>query len=702
MKSIDTLLALPVLQTLGWALIHSLWQGGLVALSMASATFLLRRSGANARYLVGCFLLVLMLALPILTIWRVSLPLPTSFSAVPIEEGIQAQTTVGPQALTSESEVQSGLQETNSQSASASLLALAGLCFPWLALFWLMGVLVMSARLAGGWFYVRRLKVRKTRPVNPRWQRLLEGVASRMGVNAAVRLLESTCAKAPMVIGALRPVILVPASALTGLPVTQLEAVLAHELAHIRRYDYLVNLLQTMVETLLFYHPAVWWISRQIRSERENSCDDWAVTVCGNASTYAVALTDMEEARRNSPSLSVAASGGRLVDRIRRLLSVSPPRRSNGGWPGVVLCVGLLVVVSLALQVSILESFPRVTGEGQMGAEHLSDWKWERRAALFRSEVQYEGDLLPEDSFPPFATLHDCSYIQTPGAGVLNIQDIVAETHESGRSTCTYYLRNDPLSSTDDAVMEFRARVNSTDPEGSRSVQAGFLDGSKFIQLGLSTTEVMLQSTQGKGIPIVRIPLDGTVFHTYRLEKHADVAVDVFVDGELKVRLPYDSMPDYSGPDTPRQRFGAASGWGISDSDWDYVHYIVAATYATESGLQATQEAWKPPVVWSKSSEDIRVYKDGSGITNPVPTVQTTPSYTDEALEAKVQGIVWIQAIVRKQGTVDSFKVLRGLGYGLEEQAIQEIATNWRFRPGLLNGNPVDVLATIEVQFELE
>ena len=92
---------------------------------------------------------------------------------------------------------------------------------------------------------------------------------------------------------------------------------------------------------------------------------------------------------------------------------------------------------------------------------------------------------------------------------------------------------------------------------------------------------------------------------------------------------------------------------------------------------------------------------DGSGVSNPIPIVQTTPSYTDDAIKAKVQGVVWLQAIIRKDGSVDSFKVLRGLGHGLEEQAIQEIATNWRFRPGTLNGNPVDVLATIEVQFNL-
>jgi TonB family protein len=95
------------------------------------------------------------------------------------------------------------------------------------------------------------------------------------------------------------------------------------------------------------------------------------------------------------------------------------------------------------------------------------------------------------------------------------------------------------------------------------------------------------------------------------------------------------------------------------------------------------------------------VYTLGSGVTNPIPITQTIPSYTDEAIKAKVQGVVLLQAIIRKNGRVTDFKVLRGLGYGLEEKAIEEIATSWKFRPGTLNGRAVDVLATIEVQFNL-
>src|SRR5204862_7224915 len=126
------------------------------------------------------------------------------------------------------------------------------------------------------------------------------------------RLRESAGVPVPAVLGGVRPVVLLPASAVTGLTPLQLDALLAHELAHVRRYDYLVNVLQSVIETLLFYHPAVWWVSRRVRDEREHCCDDLAVTVCGDAHAYATALLDMERLRGVAPAWAMAAAGGSL------------------------------------------------------------------------------------------------------------------------------------------------------------------------------------------------------------------------------------------------------------------------------------------------------------------------------------------------------------------------------------------------------
>jgi HEAT repeat protein len=197
---------------------------------------------------------------------------------------------------------------------------------PWIVPAWLFGVTLLSIRLMGGWFQSRRYGYLGTRTVPDAYIDMLDRLRSRLRIARAVRILESTLVHVPAVIGWLRPVVLVPASAFTGLTPQQIEVLIAHELAHVRRHDYLINLLQAVVETLLFYHPAVWWISRRVRDAREQSCDDIAVATCGDARLYARALLDMEELR-GVPRFAMAANGGSLATRIRRLLLPHGGRR---------------------------------------------------------------------------------------------------------------------------------------------------------------------------------------------------------------------------------------------------------------------------------------------------------------------------------------------------------------------------------------
>jgi beta-lactamase regulating signal transducer with metallopeptidase domain len=181
---------------------------------------------------------------------------------------------------------------------------------PWLVVVWVFGVLVLSIRLAHGWLTARRLRTHGTRDSSAALTAVLARLATRLRVTRPVRLLESLAVEVPAVIGWLRPVILVPTSALTGLTPQQLEVLLAHELAHVRRYDYLVNVVQCAIETLLFYHPAVWWVSRCVREEREHCCDDLVVATCGDPRLYASALVGMERLRPAAPRLAMAATGG--------------------------------------------------------------------------------------------------------------------------------------------------------------------------------------------------------------------------------------------------------------------------------------------------------------------------------------------------------------------------------------------------------
>jgi hypothetical protein len=191
----------------------------------------------------------------------------------------------------------------------------------WLVEAWFLGVVLLSLRTAGGLLVIARMRRREIKPVARALYEKCVALQQKMGLGRVIQYCECFRLDAPAVLGWFRPVVLLPAKALTGLSEDQIAAVIAHELAHIRRLDCFVNLFQIAAETLLFYHPAVWWASQRIRAERENCCDDEALAVCGNALNYARALALMEE-WRTAPSLLMAANRSPLSQRVVRLLGL--------------------------------------------------------------------------------------------------------------------------------------------------------------------------------------------------------------------------------------------------------------------------------------------------------------------------------------------------------------------------------------------
>lgn len=217
---------------------------------------------------------------------------------------------------------------------------------PWLVGLWLAGVAGMSLWHAGGWIALQRLKSLAARPAGADILARLTQLKGRLAITRPVRIAESAIVKAPIVAGWLYPVILLPAAVATGLSSAQLEAILAHELAHIRRHDYLANMLQVVIETLMFYHPAIWWLSRRVRIEREHCCDDIAVAVCGNRIDYAEALTNVAEMRLAGAALAAGgANKQELLARIGRLLGAPGLERT----PRAGLLAGVLIPVTLAV-----------------------------------------------------------------------------------------------------------------------------------------------------------------------------------------------------------------------------------------------------------------------------------------------------------------------------------------------------------------
>ena len=316
------------MERLGWTLLHFLWQGLALAVLYAAARRLVR-----AHYLLGCAALAAMMMAPLVT-WFVLAPADAMPEMVARIANVPAQEPVTAVAL---------------PPLSAPMPLQQPQFLFWVVTIWLAGALVFGVRLAGGWMVAARLRTVLVRPAPPEWQDALRRLAARIGLSRPVRLLVSGLVEAPIVVGWLRPMVLLPVAALGGMPGEQLEALLLHELAHIRRHDYLVNILQSIAEALLFYHPAVWWVSGHIRAERELCCDDVAVAVSGDPLTYARALAQLESCRPAHAGAAMAANGGSLAARIARVLG--QPRRAvrRGIGPGVLAVAILLVSAAYGL-----------------------------------------------------------------------------------------------------------------------------------------------------------------------------------------------------------------------------------------------------------------------------------------------------------------------------------------------------------------
>ena len=388
----------PLAHQIGWGVLHSLWQGACVGAVFALLRFALRRRSANARYLAGCLSLGVLLAAPVLTLLIASTPSATPGSG---SSGISAF----PGADVSVfgfGGFQGSYAGTGTYSSWHWGTDIFTQVAPMLAMVWLLGVTIFSAKLTRGCWCVRNIRIRDNEPVEVAWIETLNDLRCRLGVSRPVRLLKSALVEVPTVIGWLRPVILLPATALSGLTPGQLEALLAHELAHVRRLDYLVNAFQCMVETLMFYHPVAWWISRYVREERENCCDDLVIDVCGDRLGYARALAAMEGLRGELPDLAFAASGGSLLNRIRRLLGASSERGSASirQLSGLALLgIGLLLIVlgvRLALGPTIYQSTARIRIEHNQS--DISGWGDQRGSPSYDPYfIQTEFELLQSE-----------------------------------------------------------------------------------------------------------------------------------------------------------------------------------------------------------------------------------------------------------------------------------------------------------------
>jgi beta-lactamase regulating signal transducer with metallopeptidase domain len=380
-------LPLDIVRDIGWTLIHFLWQGLLLAALLNMILPMCRGAAARHNWALGT--LAMMAVAPVMT-----------FLFIHGHGGSSAFMAV------------SGTIPRGMDSAVDVLAPtlIPSLLIDWLVVLWLAGIAVLSLRAVGGWYLAETLLRRDTLPLPAELLQRCRTLQRRLALTWPVLFLQSRHVSVPVVVGWFRPAVLIPISAITGLPPQQLDALIVHELAHIRRLDAFTNIMLIGVETILFYHPAIWWVSRRVRIEREHCCDDFAVSICDDATVYVEALTSLETWKA-IPALALAANSGRLKQRVARLLGVpsEPSGFSLSAMIGLaflcfILAAGVVTAQTytqsnnprFAIRV-VDESVGRDTQQGPPGDDRVRVSTQDKRVPSelwLKRDGQIEGDVL--------------------------------------------------------------------------------------------------------------------------------------------------------------------------------------------------------------------------------------------------------------------------------------------------------------------
>ena len=331
----------PLLRTIGLALVHSLWQGALIVIVLATMLAFMTHASARHRYLLLVTGLVLHVAAPVATVtWLLRAPvratLASPFVSISTPRPALSREAVSPTPLGGERASTSRVESLRTALTPEAIRLRLDALLPFVVALWLVGVVVGTARLFGAWLLLRRFIARST-VASPALQARVRALAQRVGGVRHARILTTSALRGPFTTGSFRPVIVLPLSMLTGLDQASIDAIIVHELAHVRRWDYAITLLQAAAMTVLFHHPASWWLDRRIRVEREYCCDDLVVATSHDRVAYARALANLETLAGSAPALALSALDGSLVDRVERLLGVRRAPQASAWVPALAL-----------------------------------------------------------------------------------------------------------------------------------------------------------------------------------------------------------------------------------------------------------------------------------------------------------------------------------------------------------------------------
>ncbi|MFZ6657897.1 M56 family metallopeptidase [Undibacterium sp. TJN19] len=310
---------LPALvNALGWTLLHFIWQGSLIALALGLLLTLMGHRHIRSRYACSYAALLVCLIVPARELY-----LHLNASATGRDMQVLSEMLVYPVWNSNGMMSISDWLETHMHD---------------IVMMWLVCVMLLALRMSAGLLWIGTYASPRRSKPDLGWQARTDQLSQQFQIQGRVVLRIADDLSTPLAVGIFRPMILLPSAMLGGMPVELLEMLMAHELAHIKRHDYLLNLVQTAIEMLLFYHPAVWWISKQIRNDREEIADEFAARVTGEPRRLALALSELANLQFTTPQLAQAAHGGNLMSRIKRLVK---PEVSTVNWRAAVAILGI-------------------------------------------------------------------------------------------------------------------------------------------------------------------------------------------------------------------------------------------------------------------------------------------------------------------------------------------------------------------------
>ena len=339
MKNLATFIPENIINALGWTIFHSLWQGLIIGLILFLIFKYRRNISAQTRYILGVFSLAAIFTSSLFTFFIAYHPHSSHAEFVTFSSA-SISNLAGFSGRADELSILNPISSGWPQSLIRT--------FNFVSIIWFIGVLLLAMRLAGGILIINGMRRQGVSPLPAAWEQRMKILAFKMGLRRSITYLQSQKVRVPTVIGILRPVVLIPAMIISGLPADQLETIIVHELAHIRRHDFLINIMQSIMEALFFYHPVVWIISENVRLEREKCCDDYTIKVCGKVSLYARALAWLSELQITATIPSVAITGNKknIVHRVERLINNKKMKTNTTERliAGLVLVTSVLVL----------------------------------------------------------------------------------------------------------------------------------------------------------------------------------------------------------------------------------------------------------------------------------------------------------------------------------------------------------------------